>query len=139
MKWRLHHVNIPVFNIRETAKFYTETFDMEEYDFPFVKEGDGGGKMNKGGDHVAFFEDGTTQIHMCRPTREMSYDNHMCLHPVLNGHHAIQVDDIEEVKERLRRQKVPFDDAGQWAFAGHYQIYFYDPAMNVVEVNQRIK
>ena len=138
MKWHLHHVNIPVFNIRETAKFYEDTFGMEEYDFPFVREG--GGKLQKGGDYVAFFQDEQDrQIHMCRPTRELSYENGMCLHPVLNGHLALQVDDIEEVKERLRRQRVPFDDAGQWAFAGHYQIYFYDPAMNVVEVNQKIR
>jgi hypothetical protein len=33
---------------------------------------------------------------------------------------------------------VPYQDAGNCAFKGYYPIDFYDPELNVVEVNQLI-
>jgi catechol 2,3-dioxygenase-like lactoylglutathione lyase family enzyme len=136
MQWSLHHVNIPSHNVRETARFYEDILDMTEKPFPFVSS-DQRGAVQTGDDFIAFFEDGSRQIHICKPTPEMPFQNNFCLHPVLNGHLAINVDDIEEVKRRLRARDHHFNDAGKWAFAGYYQIYFYDPSMNVVEVNQR--
>ena len=136
MQWSLHHVNIPSHNVRETARFYEDILGMTEKPFPFVSS-DQRGAVETGDDFIAFFEDGSRQIHICKPTPEMPFQNNFCLHPVLNGHLAINVDDIEEVKRRLRARNHYFNDAGKWAFAGYYQIYFYDPSMNVVEVNQR--
>ena len=135
MGWRLHHVNIPVQNIRENAAFYTRVLGMEEEPFPY--QPGGGIVTDRSSATRAFFDDGNCQVHMSRPTQRFSYDNHLFLHPTLTGHLAINVDDIESVKDALRRENVPFEDAGTWALEGFYQIYFYDAALNVVEVNQK--
>lgn len=135
MSWELHHVNIPAPDVRASAAFYTTIFGMEEKPFPFVDRDRGA--FGLGNDHIAFFEDGSRQIHISKPVATMARDNGFYLNPVLNGHHAILVDDIEAVKARLEANDVYFADAGRWAFDGYYQIYCYDPGNNVVEINQR--
>jgi catechol 2,3-dioxygenase-like lactoylglutathione lyase family enzyme len=136
MGWRLHHVHIPVQNIRENAAFYTRILGMQEEPFPY--HSDGGIVTDRSSQTRAYFlDDSNCEVHMSRPTQRFSYDNHLFLHPTVSGHLAINVDDIDEVKEALHKEDVPFEDAGVWALKGYYQIYFYDTAMNVVEVNQR--
>ena len=36
----------------------------------------------------------------------------------------------------LTEKGVPFADYGTWAMGGWYQIFFYDPAGNIIEVHQ---
>lgn len=136
MRWSLHHVNLPAADVRAMASFYSNVFGMREKPFPFVS--DGRGALETGGDFVALFEDDNQrQIHICKPTPTLPWDNKLRLHPVINGHIAIEVDDIEEVMRRLDAAGMPYDDAGSWAFQGYRQVYCYDPSMNVVEINQR--
>jgi len=137
MSWSLHHVNLPAADVRAMARFYSTVFGMQEKPFPFVSEGRGA--LETGGDFVALFEDeDARQIHICKPTPTLPWENNLRLHPVINGHLAIQVDDIEGVMRRLEALGMPYDDAGRWAFKGHRQVYTYDPSMNVVEINQRV-
>lgn len=136
MGWRLHHVNIPVHDVRENVDFYQRVLGMQEKPFPY--QVDGGIVTDRGPLTRAFFEDGHCEVHMSRPTQRFPFDNHMSLHPTVSGHLAINVDDIASVKEALLREGVPFEDSGIWALKGYYQIYFYDMSMNVVEVNQRV-
>ena len=136
MQWSLHHVNLPAADVRAMVAFYSTVFGMTEKPFPFVDNGRGA--LQTGGDFVALFEDENgRQIHICKPTPTLPWDNDLRLHPVINGHMAIQVDDIEEVMRRLAALGMPYNDAGKWAFKGHRQAYCYDPSMNVVEINQR--
>jgi len=136
MRWSLHHVNLPASDVRAMAAFYSTVFDMREKPFPFVAQGRGA--LETGNDFVALFEDDNQrQIHICKPTPSLPWDNNLRLHPVINGHIAIEVDDIDEVMRRLQAAGIPFDDAGNWAFQGYRQVYCYDPSMNVVEINQR--
>ncbi|MDH3307991.1 MAG: glyoxalase, partial [Acidimicrobiia bacterium] len=60
------------------------------------------------------------------------------VNPSLHGHVAIEVDDIEQVKQRLNARGVYFADPGHWAVEGLYQIYVIDPSMNCVEINQQL-
>jgi catechol 2,3-dioxygenase-like lactoylglutathione lyase family enzyme len=137
MSWSLHHVNIPASDVRAAAAFYAGVFGMQEKPFPFVETGRGA--LQTGNDFVALFEDDShRQIHICKPTPTLPWDNDLRLHPVINGHMAIQVDDIEEVMRQLESRGLPYNDAGKWAFKGHRQVYCYDPSMNVVEINQRV-
>jgi catechol 2,3-dioxygenase-like lactoylglutathione lyase family enzyme len=136
MAWSLHHVNIPAADVRAMAKFYSEVFGMQEKTFPFPDKGRGA--LETGSDFVALFEDhNNRQIHICKPTPSLPWDNDLRLHPVINGHLAIEVDDIEEVKRRLEAARMPYNDAGAWSMVGYRQLYCYDPSMNVVEINQR--
>jgi hypothetical protein len=44
----------------------------------------------------------------------------------------------QNLKKRLEEKNIPYSDYGQWAMNGWYQIFFYDPAGNVIEVHQDI-
>jgi catechol 2,3-dioxygenase-like lactoylglutathione lyase family enzyme len=134
--WALHHVNIATPHVRRTVDFFESTFGMKEQPFPF--ETDNRGVFLDTEDYVAFFEDGARQIHVCQPMPELPRDNGFCLNPLLHGHVAITVADITEIRRRLDRLGVYVADAGRWAYKGYYQIYCYDPALNVVEINSRI-
>lgn len=136
MAWSLHHVNLPAHDVRAMVAFYSNVFGMQEIPFPWSSNDRGA--LETGSDFVALFQDHNgRQIHICKPTPSLSWDNNLRLHPVINGHLAIEVDDIEEVGHRLRTAGLPFDDAGRWAMQGYRQLYCYDPSMNVVEINQK--
>ncbi|HYH48084.1 MAG TPA: VOC family protein, partial [Acidimicrobiia bacterium] len=135
--WNLHHVNIGTAHVRRTVEFFETVFGMKEAPFPF--EIDNRGVFRDTEDFVAFFEDGPRQIHVCQPMPELPRDNGFCLNPLLHGHVAITVPDITEVRRRLDRLGVYVADAGRWAYKGYYQIYCYDPALNVVEINSPIE
>lgn len=46
------------------------------------------------------------------------------------------MDDLEAVKKRFREHNNPFSDCGIWGISGWAQIYFHDPAANVIDVHQ---
>jgi len=133
MTWLLHHVNITVPVVGEGAAFYEAAFGMKNRPFPFVSEKDRG---RFDADRVSFFEDGLRQVHMCRPQGDIAALNGHYINPMLDGHVAFNVPDIEVTKEWLRKSGHYFADAGSWAFRGYYQLYVFDPDMNVVEINQ---
>ena len=134
MTWKIHHVNIPAPNVRESAEFYSSVFGMTETEMP-VKSGPRG-SFRSDRSSLAWFEGDNAQIHVCQPSATMARDNGFYINPVLNGHLAIQVDDIAEVKRRLDERGDYYADPGHWAMANHYQIYLHDPAMNVIEIIQ---
>jgi catechol 2,3-dioxygenase-like lactoylglutathione lyase family enzyme len=133
--WMLHHINVPSYDVRSAAEFYSSIFEMVEKPFPFAT--DGLGQMDTRNTHVGFFEDGLRQIHLNKPQGKIAVDNHFHINPILRGHIALNVPDLEPIKEALLKRGHYFADAGGWAFKGYFQIYFYDPSMNCVEVNQR--
>ena len=137
MGWKLHHVNIPAINLRETADFYRHILGMQDRAMPVKREDRGEFAFDS--ENLAWFEDGHSQLHVYRPSPTMARDNNFFINPVVNGHIAIQVDDIDEVKRRLDAQGTYYADPGHWAMQDYYQIYVHDPAMNVVEINQPMK
>lgn len=137
MSWNLHHVNIPAHDVRKMVHFYNAVFGMNEIQFPWAA--DDRGELETGSDFVALFEDSNgRQIHICKPTPTLPWDNNLRLHPVINGHIALQVDDIQEAMQRLKALEMPYNDAGTWSYKGYHQVYTYDPSMNVVEINQKV-
>ncbi|MFK7941546.1 MAG: VOC family protein [Paracoccaceae bacterium] len=61
--------------------------------------------------------------------------NGFAVNPSIGGHPAFMVPDLQAVMTRMRAADWPFDDAGVYAMPGMHQLYTYDPAMNVVEIN----
>lgn len=136
MDWQLHHVNVSAPNFSETADFYRRVLGLNEGTMP-VKERDRGNfAFDK--DNLAWFEGQSGQIHVYRPSATFALDNNFHVNPVTHGHIAIQVGDIEAVKNRLVEAGIYFADAGHWAMQGYYQIYLLDPSMNALEINQRV-
>jgi catechol 2,3-dioxygenase-like lactoylglutathione lyase family enzyme len=86
--------------------------------------------------HVAFLTDGAAQFHLSDQDLFVGFRRGQMINPLERGHVAFRTDDIEAVKRRLKEKGIPFSDYGAWAMNGWYQIFFYDPAGNVVEVHQ---
>ena len=137
MSWKLHHVNLPARCVRETATFYTEVLGMQEGSPEFKEEDRGDFKTDD--QNVAWFDNGVAQLHIARPSSSFCKDNNFHMDPLVNGHIAIEVDDLDEIRERLRERGVYFADPGNWALNGYQQIYTLDPASNAVEINQRLR
>lgn len=137
MKWRVHHVNLSAPNFHETIEFYEDVFQMQSIAMPIKREDRGAFKYDR--ENLAWFEDDNIQLHVSRPNPGMARDNNFYLNPSLNGHLAIEVDDIEAVKRRFEARGLYYADPGHWAVQDLYQIYAHDPSMNVIEVNQRIE
>lgn len=78
-------------------------------------------------------------MHVCKPLADFAQRLGFLHNPTIGGHFAFNVNEIDAMKERLQAAGVPYTDAGTFAIAGVVQIYFYDPSMNVIEVNQIIE
>lgn len=129
--WRIHHANVMAHDVRQSAEFYTNVLGMQATDPDFKPD-------YRSDREVAWFEaEGSAQLHISKPITTFARDSGFHLDPILRGHVAITVDDIEAVKGRLRDRGVYFADPGNWALNDYYQIYTYDPSMNCLEINQR--
>jgi glyoxylase I family protein len=80
--------------------------------------------------------DGQTQVHLATKDLGVGFRTNHIVNPLERGHIAFRTDDIEAFKKRLEEKNIPYSDYGQWAMNGWYQIFFYDPAGNVIEVHQ---
>ncbi|MDR7084717.1 catechol 2,3-dioxygenase-like lactoylglutathione lyase family enzyme [Arthrobacter ginsengisoli] len=135
MSWRIHHVSLPARYVRETADFYNQILGMKENSPPWKAKERGDFPIDE--QNVAWFDDGKTQLHLARHSGNFCIDNNFHIDPIVNGHVAIEVDDLDAVRERLRSRNIYFADPGNWALNGVEQIYVMDPASNAVEINCR--
>ena len=60
------------------------------------------------------------------------------MNPTLRGQVALSVGDVAALIGVLRTRGIPYDDRGSRGLRGYRQVYFYDPDLNLVEVNQRV-
>ena len=139
MRSRIHHVNIAAPKFEETIAFYQAMFDMVDLQPNFAKDyNQRGGTRFVGPETPEISETGQhPTIHISDSTPEYAkHVKELGINPRLNGHIAIAVDDIEEVKTRLSTAGVFYVEAGRWAIKDYHQIYTYDPSMNLIEINQ---
>lgn len=142
MAWSIHHVNLQATDVRRTALFYASVLGMgeEAWEFP---PSDQRGYLPGAPDKLALFPDaskggGHRGLHLIKPDPSFAEQNRLKHNPSIGGHVAFEVDDIEAVIERLEAARIPWSDAGVFAIPGLRNIYFYDPEMNLIEVNQRV-
>jgi len=133
--WFLHHVNLQAFDVRATAKFFTDIVGLKEgvWDYP---DADQLGTFTRDDDHITNFGIKNQGIHLVKPAPSFAADNGLVHNPTIGGHFAITVKDVGAVIDRLKRADIAYTDAGTYAMAGVHQVYTYDPSMNFVEINQ---
>lgn len=141
MGWSIHHVNLPAPDVRASARFYAEILGLAEgrWVFPPAEQtghlsddparltifpSKGGGRGDNGG------------LHLIRPEPEFARLNGLDHNPSIGGHVAIQVDDLNAVMDRLKAAGIAFSYAPTFAIAGMRHVYVYDPAMNLLEINE---
>jgi len=143
MTWAIHHVNLPAVDVRASARFYTEIIGMAEGQWTFPPP-EQTGHLSADPARLTLFP-GTTQarganagLHLIRPEHEFARKNGLDHNPSIGGHVAIQVTDLDAVIARLKAAGIPYSETGVFAIPGMRHIYVYDPAMNLLEINQMI-
>jgi catechol 2,3-dioxygenase-like lactoylglutathione lyase family enzyme len=144
MTWKIHHVNLPAHDVRESASFFNAIFGMREG--VFQRPSSGGDFRSDPAALAAFEQEGADAVglgvnnglHIVKPVPSFAKANGLQHNPTIGGHVAITVPDLDAVKRRLDDAGIMYSDAGQYAMLGYRQIYLYDPSMNLLEVNQRV-
>ncbi len=132
MDWYIHHINTPAVNVKRTAAFLRNIIGMQPGTWTYPENA---GELHHSEDTIAVFGSGNRGMHVVKPIPTFAHDNGFFHNPTVGGHVAITVSDLDGVRARLERAGVVYSDAGSYAMAGAHQIYFYDPAMNVIEIN----
>ena len=132
MKITLHHLNLCSRDVPGMEEFYGSVLDLRSE--PSLS----GARVTAKGYSapVAFLSDGQTQVHLAETDLAVGFRTQQVVNPLERGHIAFRTDDIAAFKQRLEAKGIPYSDYGHWAMGGWYQIFFHDPAGNVIEVHQ---
>lgn len=134
MDIQLHHANFSTNNVEEMTLFYRDVLGLTE-----SKEISDGRILNHYDGETRFLVDENgNQVHIAARDLFNGFKTGHYVNPLLTGHVAFRVNDMETVKERLVKNNVAFSDMGEWSIEGWYQIFLYDPDGNVLEL-QHIK
>ena len=142
---RLHHVNVTSDDLSLLTNFYGKALGLDLLQSPAMiatskNDGVDGVDGDTEWDSAAkFFNAGDPnelQIHATQRQPYLAAQEGHSVNPLIGGHFAFRTDDIETIKARLTENGIPFDDWGIWSVEGWYQIFFTDPAGNMIEIHQ---
>ncbi|GMG84625.1 hypothetical protein LNKW23_38410 [Paralimibaculum aggregatum] len=144
MTWSIHHVNLPAPDVRASARFYTEILGLTEGTWVFPPAGEVG-QISADPARLTVFpcpaaaEGANAGLHLIRPEPEFARKNGLDHNPSIGGHVAIQVPDLDAVIARLTAAGIPFSFAPTYAIPRMRHVYVYDPAMNLLEINEIVR
>jgi catechol 2,3-dioxygenase-like lactoylglutathione lyase family enzyme len=139
---RLHHVNVTADDMSILTDFYQNALGLGLLPSPPMIATAASGTQDGDAawdDSAKFFDAGDPselQIHATRRQPYLAAQEGHSVNPLIQGHFAFRTDDIEAIKARLVDNGIPFDDWGVWSVKGWHQIFFTDPAGNMIEVHQ---
>jgi catechol 2,3-dioxygenase-like lactoylglutathione lyase family enzyme len=136
VSWTYHHVNVPSSDVRRDAAFLTDLVGLRQglWTYP-----DGHGDLHHGADGIAYFGVANLGLHVVRVVPSFAHERGFEHNPTVGGHPALNIDDLAGVMERAREAGLPLTDAGTYAMRGTHQAYVFDPAANLIEVNQTVE
>lgn len=141
MSWAIHHVNLPAPDVRASAAFYRDVLGMAEGAWTFPPAGQVG-HISADPARLTLFSGATAAqganagLHLIAPEPAFARRNGLDHNPSIGGHVAIQVDDLDAVMARLKAAGIAFSYAPTFAIPGMRHVYVYDPAMNLLEINE---
>lgn len=139
---RLHHVNVTSDDMSILTDFYQNALGLNMLPSPPMiatsasETSDGDAAWDNA---AKFFDAGDPtelQIHATQRQPYLAAQEGHSVNPLIQGHFAFRTDDIEAIKARLTDHGIPFDDWGVWSVEGWHQIFFTDPAGNMIEIHQ---
>ena len=137
MKLEFHHINYVADDVDRLHEFYTNVLGLENIPVDFFPRPDASDNNGYSG-KIRFATDGTMQMHLATKDLAVAFRNGEVINPVERGHIAFRTDDIEELKNILDNNGIPYSDYGT-AFAKEWhQVFFHDPEGNVIEVHQAV-
>lgn len=129
---KFHHINLTSAQVPAMTEFYRSVLEIEEKTT--------GAAVNRlpaeYSAPVTFLESGGVEMHLATMDLGVGHRQNQAVNPLARGHIAFRTDDMAAVIAKLEQHGIPYSDYGVWAIAGWHQIFFYDPAGNVVEVHQ---
>lgn len=132
---QLHHVNFCSSDVPRLEEFYRGVLGLEALgDAPAGASrilSDSGYSAR-----VAFLRSNGIEMHLATTDLNLGFRRNQALNPLVTGHLAFRTDDLGQLKARLEAAGVPYSDYGVWSIEGWHQIFFMDPAGNIVEVHQ---
>lgn len=135
MKLELHHINFVTRDVDRLDRFYRDILQMDSIPvqrFPRTKASGDTGYDGK----ICFVTDGNLELHLAEQDFDVAANNQRHINPVERGHVAFRTDDIETFKKLLDENDIKYADYGT-AFAKEWhQLFFHDPAGNIIEVHQ---
>lgn len=158
MKMRLHHVNVVGDDMDDLNTFYRDVLGLEQLPM-IIEDVAGHAKSDEDEDedeadaqrraNSALFNPGNCsffdaseqvdlQIHVGLRQPYLGARLGHAVNPVVKGHFAFRTDDLNAVRKALNEADIPFSDYGEWVVKGWDQIFLFDPAGNVVEIQQVI-
>jgi catechol 2,3-dioxygenase-like lactoylglutathione lyase family enzyme len=137
MKLEFHHINFVSKDVDKLHDFYTSVLQLDNIpmeNFPRSDETDDIGFSGK----IRFATEGSMQMHLAEQDFNVAFKNSQTINPVEKGHIAFRTDDINAFLLILDEKGIPYSDYGT-AFAKEWhQVFFQDPAGNIIEVHQQL-
>ena len=127
----LHHMNLTSMDPTAMWEFYVTKLGLE--DDPSHWTPDSGDF-----DDNRFFKAGDIEFHLSRVDPGLSTRFGQTINPLLTGHIAFLVEDLDAIRARLDEQEVPYADygtdlGGRWA-----QLFVADPSGRIVEFREYV-
>ena len=137
MKLEFHHINFVSKDVDKMNDFYKNILCMDSIpieNFPRTEETADSGYSGK----INFVTEGKIEMHLAERDLNVAFKNNQTINPVDQGHIAFRTNDIKSFLKKLRDNNISFSDFGTTFAKEWYQIFFYDPEGNIVEVHQFI-
>jgi len=132
MKLTVHHLNLVAGNTAGMTDFYTKILGLK--DMP--ERNSGRITKDKYQGSTSFVSDGKVEFHLSQADHNVGFRTGHHVNPLDRGHLAFRTDDLASFKKLLEENNIPYSNYGVWGMAGWDQIFFYDPAGNVIEVHE---
>lgn len=135
MRLWVHHLNIASGDQKAMHEFYRNVIGLDE--MSGRDEARHGQEFYPG--DTTYVTDGEFEFHIAQKDHNVGFRIGQHVNPVDRGHLAFRTDDLEGFKRHLEAKGIPYSDYGNWAMGKWTQIFFYDPAGNVIEVHQDLE
>tara|TARA_B100001057_G_scaffold486996_1_gene569040 strand:- start:2277 stop:2699 length:423 start_codon:yes stop_codon:yes gene_type:complete len=137
MKLEFHHINYVSKDVDTLKDFYVDVLMMDSIAPQNFPRTDADAETGYAGE-IKFVTEGSIQMHLAERDLNAAFRNGQQINPVERGHIAFRTDSIEAFKAHLRNSRISFADYGTTFAKEWYQIFFYDPEGNIIEVHQQI-
>ena len=135
MSLKFHHINLVSKNLSELNDFYVNVLGLNSLSSKKFQRTKSTEKEGYSG-AIKFVTDGNIQMHLAEKDLTIAAKNGFFLNPVEKGHIAFRTKNIETFIKVLKKNNIQFADYGYSFSREWYQIFFYDPEGNIVEVHQ---
>jgi len=137
MKLEFHHINFVSEDVDRLHAFYTDILGLDSMPIELFPRPDETKKSGYSG-KIKFATDSKIQMHLAERNLTIGFKHDKTINPVEKGQIAFKTDNIQEFIKILNDNNIQYSDYGTTFAKEWYQIFFYDPEGNIIEVHQSV-